>query len=81
MRGLDRRIPSTAGVVPWLLNLATRMLAYALNMPEPLLQNTGAFVFARVQAAENSIGKTLCPFRLLRRFQILIQARRYWSSR
>jgi hypothetical protein len=78
---LDRRIPSTAGMIPWLLNLATRMLACALNMPEPLLKNTGAFVFARVQAAENSIGKTLCPFRLLRRFQTLIQGPRHWSSR
>src|ERR1700674_740472 len=48
---------SPAGAIPWLLNLATRMLACALNMPEPLVQNTGVFVFAHVQAVENSIGK------------------------
>ena len=62
-------VPPAAGMIPWLLNLATRMLACALNMPEPLVQNTGVFVFAHVQAVENSIGKTLCPFRLLRQFR------------
>ena len=50
----------------WLLNLATRMLARALNMPEPLLHSTGAFVVAHAQAAEARAAKTLCPFRLLR---------------
>ncbi len=60
-------------MIPWLLNLATRMLACSLNMPEPLVHNTSAFVFAHVQAAENSIGKALCPFRLLRQIQTLIQ--------
>jgi hypothetical protein len=50
----------------WMLNLATRMLARALNMPEPLLHTTGAFVFAQVQATEARAAKTLCPFRLLR---------------
>jgi hypothetical protein len=57
---------SSAGA--WLLNLATRMLARALNMPEPLLHTTGAFVFEQVQATEARAAKTLCPFRLLRRF-------------
>ena len=55
-----------AGLVPWLLNLATRMLARSLNMPEPLLHNTGVFVFVRVQTFEHSVGRTLCPIRLLR---------------
>jgi hypothetical protein len=65
---------SPAGAIPWLLNLATRMLACALNMPEPLVQNTGVFVFAHVQAVENSIGKTLCPIRLLRQLQFLLRS-------
>ena len=65
---------SIAGMIPWLLNLATRMLARALNMPEPLVQNTGVFVFAHVQAVENSIGKTLCPTRLLRQLQFLLRS-------
>jgi hypothetical protein len=54
-----------------MLNLATRMLAHSLNMPEPLLQTTGIFVFAQVQAVENSVGKTLCPIRLLRQLLAL----------
>ena len=49
------------GMIPWLLNLATRALARCLNMPEPLVHTTGVFVFAHVQAVENSVGKTLCP--------------------
>ena len=61
--------PSAAGAIPWLLNLATRMLARSLGMPEPLLRNTGVFVFAHVQTIENSVGKTLCPIRLLRQFR------------
>ena len=53
-------------MIPWLLNLATRMLARGLNMPEPLVHHTGVFVFAQVAAVETSVGKSLCPNRLLR---------------
>ena len=45
------------------------MLARALNMPEPLVHYTGVFVFAQVAAVETSIGKTLCPARLLRQLR------------
>ena len=62
---------STAGIIPWMLNLATRALACSLNMPEPLLHTSGVFVFAQVQAVENSIGKRLCPIRLLRQLLVL----------
>jgi hypothetical protein len=65
---------SAAGIAPWMLNLATRLLARILNMPEPLVHTTGAFVFAHVQAVENSVGNTLCPIRLLR------QLRNYWRQ-
>ncbi len=61
-----RTFQSAAG---WLFHLATRMLARSLNMPEPLVHSTGVFMFARVQAVENSIGKALCPIRLLRLLQ------------
>ena len=67
---------SPAGMIPWLLNLATRMLACSLNMPEPLVHNTGVFVFAHVQAVETSVGRTLCPIRLLRRLRSLLRRRR-----
>ncbi|WP_213738535.1 hypothetical protein [Bradyrhizobium sp. dw_411] len=60
---------SPAGILPWMLNLATRILARSLNMPEPLVHHTGVFVFAHVQAVESSVGKTLCPKRLLRQLR------------
>jgi hypothetical protein len=65
--------PSTfsyaAGMIPWMLNLATRLLARIFNMPEPLVHNTGVFVFVHAQTIENSFGKTLCPIRLLRQLR------------
>jgi hypothetical protein len=45
-----------ASVIPWMLNLATRLLARVLNMPEPLVHDTGVFVFVHVQAVETSVG-------------------------
>ena len=54
-------------LIPWLLNLATWALARSLNMPEPLVHDTGVFVFAQVQAIENRVGKALCPMWLKRR--------------
>jgi hypothetical protein len=69
----SRTVPSNAGPAPWLLNLATRLLARSLNMPEPLVHSTGVFVFAHVVAVETSVGKTLCPVRLLRRLKSWFQ--------
>ena len=57
---------SRASLMRWMLNLVTRMLARSLQLPEPLVHNTGVFVFARVQTFEHSVGRTLCPIRLLR---------------
>jgi hypothetical protein len=48
-----------ASVIPWMLNLATRLLARILHMPEPLVHNTGIYVFVHVQAVETSIGNGL----------------------
>ena len=62
-------VPPAAGVIPWMLNLATRLLARILNMPEPLVHHTGVFVFAQVQTFENSVGRSLCPIRLLRQLR------------
>ena len=61
--------PAAAGRIPWLLNLATRLLARGLNMPEPLVHTTGELVFAHVAAVETRVGKTLCPLRLVRQIQ------------
>jgi hypothetical protein len=62
-----------AAAIPWMLNLATWLLARSLNMPEPVVHDTGAFVFAQVQTIENRVGKTLCPMRLLRQLRSLLQ--------
>jgi hypothetical protein len=57
-------------LLPWSLNMATRLVAHALNMPEPLVHGTGVYVFAQVQAAEHRAARmtktSLSPTRLLR---------------
>jgi len=60
-------VQTFAVLVPLAGRLATCLLARSLNMPEPLVQATGLFVFVRVQALENSIARSLCPVRLARR--------------
>jgi hypothetical protein len=55
-------------VIPWVLKLASRMLARGLDMPEPMLHHTGMFVFARVAAFEDSVGRSLGAGNLLRLF-------------
>jgi hypothetical protein len=65
----SRSAPSAAGTLAWLLNLATWLLARSLNMPEPLVHNTGVFVIVHVQAVENNVGRSLCPIRLLRQLR------------
>ena len=62
---------SLSGLLPWLLNMATRLVAHALNMPEPLVQGTGLYVFVRVQAVEHRAARSLCPTRLLRQLRSL----------
>jgi hypothetical protein len=49
--------PAVIGAGRWSLRLAMCLLARALNMPEPLLHSTGAFVFAQVQATEARAAK------------------------
>lgn len=54
-------------LLPLAAKLAIWLLARSLNMPEPLVQATGLFVFVRVQAFEDSVGRSLCPARLAHR--------------
>ncbi len=42
-------------------------------MPQPVVHNTGVFVFVQVQTIENRIGKALCPVRLMRQLRSLLQ--------
>jgi hypothetical protein len=51
--------------------LATWLVARSLNMPEPLVHDTGLFVSVQVKAIESRVGKALCPFRLLRQLRPL----------
>ncbi|KRR14404.1 hypothetical protein [Bradyrhizobium valentinum] len=62
-----------ATVVPWVVNLATWLLARSLNMPEPVVHDTGVFVLVQVQTIENWVGKALCPMRLMRQVRSLLQ--------
>jgi hypothetical protein len=62
-----------AAAIPWMLNLATWLVARSLNMPEPVVHDTGAFVFAQVQTIENRVGKALNPKWLVRQFRSLLQ--------
>jgi hypothetical protein len=60
---------SPAAIAEWIFAIATRLLARSLNMPEPLVVSTGAYVVAQVAAAETRAAKTLCPFALARRLR------------
>ena len=46
--------------------------ALACNMPEPLVHDTGVFVFVQVQTIETRVGKALCPMRLFRQLRSLV---------
>jgi hypothetical protein len=50
-------------------NLAVWALARTLNIPEPLVHETGVFVFVRVQSFENRVGRALCPRQLWRQLR------------
>ena len=62
-----------AAVIPRAVDLATWLLARSLNMPQPVVHDTGVFVFVQVQGIENRIGKALCPVRLMRQLRSLLQ--------
>ena len=62
-----------AAAIPWTLNLATRLVARSLNMPEPVVHDTGVFVFAQVQTIEIRVFRALCPMRLVRQLRSLLQ--------
>lgn len=64
----DNRLPFAA-IAEWVLAIATRLLARSLNMPEPLVASTGAYVFAHVAAVETRAARTLCPVALTRRLR------------
>ena len=74
MSAFIRYLPAAAPLWPWLIDLATWMVARSLNMPAPLVEAAGLFVFLKAQAFEHSIGKSLCPIHLWRRLRALVAA-------
>ena len=62
-------IPAFLALVRMLHNLAIWALARSLNMPEPLVHDTGVFVFAQVQSFESRVGRALCPRQLWRQLR------------
>ena len=73
MSSLIRYLPAATLLLPWLIDLATWLLARSLNMPVPLVEAAGFFMFLKAQAFEHRIGKSLCPIRLWRRLSALLQ--------
>ena len=76
MSAFVRYLPAAAALLPWLISLATWLVARALNMPTPLVQAAGIFLFLRIQAFENSVGRSLCPIRLWRRLRSFLRSQR-----
>ena len=72
MSAFIRYLPAAPLLLPWLIHLATWLVARALNMPTPLVEAAGIFVFLKAQAFENRVGKSLCPIRLWRRLVALV---------
>ncbi|MCC8982386.1 hypothetical protein [Bradyrhizobium acaciae] len=64
-------IRALAVLIPWLLHVTTWLVARSLNMPQPIVHDTGVFVFAQVYAVEMRVGKALCPLRLWRQLRAL----------
>jgi hypothetical protein len=59
-------LPLFVTLVRALAIFATWAVARTLNMPEPLVHDTGIFVVAQVATIENRVGRALCPKRLWR---------------
>ncbi|MHC6156214.1 hypothetical protein ACVSQB_31120 [Bradyrhizobium elkanii] len=66
-------VRALAILLPWLVHLATWLLARSLNMPQPLVHATGVLVFAQVYAVEMRVGRALCPLRLWRQLQSMFR--------
>ncbi|WP_342712015.1 hypothetical protein AAFG13_11075 [Bradyrhizobium sp. B124] len=66
-------IRALAVLIPWLVHLASWLVARSLNMPQPIVHATSMFVFAQVYAVEMRVGKALCPLRLWRQLQSLMR--------
>ncbi len=55
MHRTPEKSPALPGIVQWLLDLATCLLARSLQVPTPLLRALGAVVLAQVQEADRRL--------------------------
>jgi hypothetical protein len=69
-------LPALTSIASWLLDLASLIVARALNLPQPLVLSAGMVVFAQVQAVEASVGRSLSPRRLAHQLRALWRALR-----
>ena len=67
MSTLFKTFASSVGLIQCLIDLATWLLARALQMPEPVVHAAALFLMLRARTIENSVGKSLCPINLARR--------------
>lgn len=76
MRTPSRNASTLSAMLDWLAGFAAFALSRSLQMPAPLVQDTGAYVLAQVQAFESEVGRSLCQISLLRRLRTLFNADR-----
>ena len=67
MSTLFKTFASSTGLIQCLIDLATWLVARALQMPEPMVHAAALFLMLRAQTIENGLGKSLCPIALARR--------------
>jgi hypothetical protein len=67
MSTLFKTFASSTGLIQCLIDLATWLVARALQMPEPMVHAAALFLMLRVQSIENGASKSLCPIKLARR--------------
>jgi hypothetical protein len=67
MSTLFKTLASSTGLFQCLIDLATWLLARALQMPEPVVHAAALFLLLRARTIENSVGGNVCPLAAVRR--------------
>ena len=75
MSTLFKTLASSTGLFQCLIDLATWLLARALQMPEPVVHAAALFLLLQARTIENSVGKNVCPIKLARRLML-----RWWRE-
>ena len=68
MSTLFKTLASSTGLIQCLIDLATWLLARALQMPEPVVHAAALFLLLRAaRTIENNVGRNVCPLTVMRR--------------